>query len=349
MIRSIHAVVRPVEMRDLPKLCHLAEVSGVGLTTLPVNEELLQQRIATSEKSLNNKEPNYRQGDYLFVLEDLESQQVVGTSGIYSCVGHGLPCYHYRLTTLAKSCEALGLYKELKALSLSNDYHGASEIGTLFLHPDFRAHKNGHLLSRSRFLFMAQFPDRFDDTVIAEMRGVSSTGGYSPFWEGLGANFFDLEFKQADYLTGIGNKQFISDMVPRHPIYTELLPESAREVIGQVHQDTAPALTLLEKEGFFYKGYVDIFDGGPTVEAQLKYIRSVRKSMAAVFKGYIDQESGELVIASNCSLGFRSCVTRMLVEHDQAYLTVEIAEALQVQPGDQLRYILLDVKKEEES
>ncbi|WP_235602926.1 arginine N-succinyltransferase [Piscirickettsia litoralis] len=164
----------------------------------------------------------------------------------------------------------------------------------------------------------------------------------------MGRIFFDLEFKQADYLTGIGNKQFISDMMPRHPIYTELLPESACEVIGKVHKDTAPALALLEKEGFVYKGYVDIFDAGPTVEAQLKYIRSIRKSMAAVFKGHIDSEQGELAIISNCSFGFRSCISSISVEHDQAYLTHEAAEALHVKPGDQLRYILLDVKKEKE-
>ena len=232
MSGKIHSLVRPVKLQDLSKLCHLAEVSGVGLTTLQVDEALLENKIKTSINSLKHTEPNYRFGDYLFVIEDLESGDIVGTSGIYSCVGHTQPCYHYRLNTLVKTCEALKLRKELKTLSLSNDYHGASEIGSLFLHPEFRKNKNGHLLSRSRFLFMAQFPDRFNDTVIAEMRGVSTPGGHSPFWEGLGAIFFDLEFRQVDYLSGFGNKQFSSDMMPRHAIYIDLLSDSAQAVIG---------------------------------------------------------------------------------------------------------------------
>ena len=54
--------------------------------------------------------------------------------------------------------------------------------------------------------------------------------------------------------------------MPRHPVYVNLLPPSARDAIGAVHADTAPARAMLEQEGFRYEGYVDIFDAGPTVE-----------------------------------------------------------------------------------
>ncbi|UNB77908.1 arginine N-succinyltransferase [Escherichia coli] len=36
--------------------------------------------------------------------------------------------------------------------------------------------------------------------------------------------------------------------------------------MGQVHAQTAPARAVLEKERFRYRNYIDIFDGGPTLE-----------------------------------------------------------------------------------
>ncbi len=102
--------------------------------------------------------------------------------------------------------------------------------------------------------------------------------GRSPFWEGLGRHFFAMEYSTADYLTGIGQKAFVAELMPRHPVYVNLLPESARAVIGAVHDDTQPARALLEQEGFRYEGYVDIFDAGPTLECFRDNIHAVRQS-----------------------------------------------------------------------
>ena len=102
-------------------------------------------------------------------------------------------------------------------------------------------------------------------TIIAEMRGVSDEEGHSPFWQWLQEHFFTIDFPTADHLIGIGNKVFISELMPKHPIYANLLGKEAQEVIGQVHEKTKPALKLLEKEGFEHRGYVDLFDAGPTV------------------------------------------------------------------------------------
>ena len=56
--------------------------------------------------------------------------------------------------------------------------------------------------------------------------------------------------------------------MPKYPIYVNLLSKEAQQVINKVHDKTVPALRLLEAEGFARrKGYVDIFDAGPTVEA----------------------------------------------------------------------------------
>ncbi|MFN3589050.1 MAG: arginine N-succinyltransferase, partial [Spirosomataceae bacterium] len=50
------------------------------------------------------------------------------------------------------------------------------------------------------------------------------------------------DFPTADYLTGIGQKVFIAELMPKYPIYVSLLSKEAQAVIGKVHEKTRPAL-----------------------------------------------------------------------------------------------------------
>jgi arginine N-succinyltransferase len=93
-----------------------------------------------------------------------------------------------------------------------------------------------------------------------------------------------MEYSRADYLTGIGQKAFIAQLMPHHPVYTSLLPASARAVIGEVHADSLPARAMLEAEGFRYDGYVDIFDAGPALECFRDNIRAVQQSQTLPVK-----------------------------------------------------------------
>ena len=88
---------------------------------------------------------------------------------------------------------------------------------------------------------MAQHPERFANKVIAEMRGVADEQGRSPFWEALGRHFFTVDFAQADHLTGVGDKSVVAELMPKYPVYVDLLPAEARAVIGQVHENPAGA------------------------------------------------------------------------------------------------------------
>ncbi len=87
-----------------------------------------------------------------------------------------------------------------------------------------------------------------------------------------------MEFSRADYLCGTGQKAFIAALMPKHPLYIDFLSPEAQAVIGKVHPQTAPARTVLEKEGFRYLNYIDIFDGGPTLECDIDRVRAIRKS-----------------------------------------------------------------------
>jgi arginine N-succinyltransferase len=273
-------IVRPVTTADLPALIDLARSTGAGLTTLPANEERLAHRIEWAEKSFKGQ-ADRADADYLFVMED-DEERVVGISAIVAAVGLREPWYNYRMGLTVSGSRELNIHKQIPTLFLANDLTGNSELCSLFLHADHRVGMNGHLLSKARLLFLAEFRELFSQKVIAEMRGVSDASGQSPFWECLGRQFFKMEFSQADYLTGVGNKGIVAELMPKFPLYTCFLSEAARGVIGQVHPDTEPAFALLKSEGFTYQGYVDIFDAGPAIECETGKIRAVAASQPLV-------------------------------------------------------------------
>jgi arginine N-succinyltransferase len=272
-------VIRSIRKDDLEELYRLAALTGVGFTSLVADEEILKRKIAVSERSFQKETiPAPNDESYLFVLEDTETGAIVGTTGLLAAVGLDEPFYSYHLGTITHSSRELGIHNTHPTLILNNDFTGLSEVCTLFLQEDYRHSRNGQLLSKCRFMFLAQFPERFDEKIFAEMRGVCDENGVSPLWESLGRQFFSIDFERADELTAQGNKQFIAELMPNNPVYVNLLPQEARDVLGKVHTKTEPARRLLEQEGFRYENYVDIFDGGPTLEARVEDIRAVRES-----------------------------------------------------------------------
>ena len=189
---------------------------------------------------------------------------------------------------------------------------------------------------------MMEHRERFSETVIAEMRGVSDEKGRSPFWEWLETHFFSMDFPTADYLTGIGNKVFIAELMPKYPIYVNLLSEAAQNVIGKVHDKTRPALQLLEEEGFSCRGYVDIFDAGPTVEANLSHIRTAQSSLKLpVVIDDMAAAQGQTHYIINTSIDeFRAVAAEMTISEEQrvAVLSRQAAAALNVNEGELVRF-----------
>jgi len=334
-------LIRPIQSYDWEALWSLAQQTGPGFTSLQPNEPAVRRKLEWALASFAAKEP-LAEALYLFVLEDLSNNQIVGLCGIESAVGLHDPWYNYRVGTLVHASRELQVYNPMHTLTLSNDHTGHSEVCTLFLDPDYRHGKNGSLLSKSRFMFMAEYPQCFNENVIAEMRGYVDAQGISPFWEGLGRHFFTMDFSQADQLSG-QNKVFIAELMPRNPIYTNLLPQDARDVIGLTHDNTTPARRLLENEGFRYTGYIDIFDGGPLLEARIKDIRVVRDSRYYKVNIAEQQPQGELFLIANTLLrDFRCCLTAIIQKDNQIItLTPAIAKALRVKAGDALRVVPL--------
>ena len=340
--------IRPIARDDLPAIFALSERTGTGLTTLPANRERLFRRI---ERSLLSFAGNADAADafYMFVLVDgSASERVVGISAIEAAVGLKEPWYNYHVGTLVHASRQLGVYTSSPTLFLANDHTGHTELCSLFLDQAYRQGKNGVLLAKCRLLFIAEFADRFAAKVIAELRGRLDEDGRSPFWEGLGRHFFAMEYSTADYLTGLGQKSFIAELMPRHPVYVNLLPQEAREAIGAVHRDTAPARAMLEQEGFRYEGYVDIFDAGPTVECFRDNIHAVRQSqLLPVTVGEEDPVPDSLtddilwLVCNRAFADFRAIVVAAPSRADRMTLMPYAAETLQVGEGDMVRAVPL--------
>lgn len=271
-------IVRAIQMRDLDSLLALAAQAGDGMTTLKADRVTLERRVAIATASFS-EQISALQRDYMFVMEDVSNGRIVGVCAIKSAVGMDDIFYNYRLGTIVHSSQELHVFSRMETLYLSNDLTGSAELCSLYLHPDYRHGNYGKLLSKSRFLFIAQFPHLFPEKLIAEMRGFLRSDGSSPFWDGLGRHFFKMDFNRADDLSALGKKSFIAELMPGYPIYVKFLSQEARDAIGQVHLDTAPARHLLEQEGFHYEGYVDIFDAGPVLQVRVKQLRALRESM----------------------------------------------------------------------
>ncbi|GGY18913.1 arginine N-succinyltransferase [Paludibacterium paludis] len=334
-------LIRPVARGDLPGLMALAGSAGVGMTSLPLNEERLTRRIERAELSFAGELDRGDQG-YVFVLEDDETGEVAGICAIEAAVGLKEPWYNYRVGTIVHASEELGVYTRHETLFLSNDHTGCTELCTLFLNPAFRAGRNGALLSKCRFLFIAQFPQLFGPLVVAEMRGVSDESGRSPFWEALGRHFFSIDFAEADYLTGVGQKAFVAELMPKYPVYVDFLPPEAQAVIGETHERTRPALTLLESEGLRYEGYVDIFDAGPTVQAYTGEIRAVKASRefrVAIRDPLPDGAGVDYLVSNTDRAGFRAIAATLPVPEDRVFLTPLMARTLNVGDGDRVRCV----------
>jgi arginine N-succinyltransferase len=196
-------------------------------------------------------------------------------------------------------------------------------------------------------LFIAEFPQLFGKKIIAEMRGMSDENGRSPFWESLGRHFFKMEFSQADYLTGVGNKAFIAELMPKFPLYSCFLSEDARSVIGQVHADTEPALTMLKAEGFSYQGYVDIFDAGPAVECETAKIRAVRDSQPLVLAiGTPGDDATPFLIHNRRREDCRITVAAARFAAGTLVVDPATAKRLRLSAGDSVRAVPLSPARE---
>lgn len=336
--------LRPVRESDRPALQELVSRIPDSLTTLPNDADFLERRIHASLRAFypHISEPGAEH--YLFVAEDLESQRIVGTSGLVARVGGFEPFYTYEVRTEVQTYQKLDVQQRHRVLHLKRSHKGPSELCSLFLHPEQRREGTGRLLSMARFLFIHAFPERFAEELIAELRGYLNPSGESPFWEAVGKQFFRNDFYTADVLSGLGEKEFIEALMPRHPIYVCLLPPAAQTVLGHVHPDTRPAQALLEQQGFHATQEIDIFDAGPVMAAKTSEIPIMQEIQSATCAigplAHHDTTELRRCLVANPRIDFRAVRIWCLPPEDGVlHITAKTAQALEADEGESLNYV----------
>jgi arginine N-succinyltransferase len=267
--------LRSVRTSDLQALQSLA--GQFSLLNLPADKKILGEKIERSIESFAGKLPK-REAEYLFVVEDLEHERVVGSSLILAKHGNeDVPHYFFRLVKKNRFSEDLGIGFIHQVLQLKEDIDGPTEIGGLLIDRSYRRRpeKLGKQISLVRFLYMAMARDEFENRVLCELTPPLAEGGRSEFWEALGRRFTGLPYQEADLISQ-KNKEFISSLFPEEDIYLCLLDSKARLVMGRVGDETRPAQHLLESIGFQYLHEVDPFDGGPHYGANVEDISIVK-------------------------------------------------------------------------
>jgi arginine N-succinyltransferase len=336
-------VVRVVRADDVEALLALARETGPGLTSFKPDRDGLAARVERVQRTLAGQAERAEAG-YFFVMEDSASGEIVGVSGIETEVGLVQPFYNYRVSTVVHASADHHVWTRMSLLSVSHDLTGYAELCSLFLSPRWRTGGAGGLLSRARFMFIAQFRERFPERICAELRGYFDEHGKSPFWEAVGTHFYRIDFNDADYISAHGRKAFLAELTPRYPIYVDLLPQSAQDCVGLTHRDTAPARKMLEAEGLRYQNHVDIFDAGPVLECHISDLHTVRDSVLAtveiVGEGTAPAHDSPQALVSNTSLhDFRCGMAPGRVSHGVFRLGAAEAAALGVQAGDPVRVL----------
>ncbi len=339
-------LVRAAGLDDLEAIYRMAKSTGGGFTNLPPDRKTLRaklDRAATCFAREPEKDggPTIADDLFVFILEHAGTGEARGTCQVFSQIGVTWPFYSYRIATMSQRSKELGRTFSAELLQLTTDLDGSSEVGGLFLIPGERSGGVGKLLARSRYLFMATHRARFGDRTIAELRGAIDDTGNSAFWDGVAGRFFGMSFREADEFNAVNGNQFIADLMPKHPIYTAMIAESALAVMGVPHTSGRAAMRMLEGEGFAYEKYVDIFDGGPTMIAQTDRIATVRDARTAIVTAI---ENGEAepthLVARGRLAGYRCAMGAISEDGEVVTIDPECAGLLGVAVGDAITFVL---------
>ena len=334
-------IIRPMAPRDLTIFAECSFESLVGITSFPRDREKLFDKIIRSANNFLKLVDHPEDEEYYFVLEDLTTKRIGGTCGILaqSSQTHNY-CYH--IEEIATSAKHFSAPHTMNILRAAPYPAGSSEVCSLYLQPSFRHSGQGRLLSLSRFLFIAAHPQRFHKKMVAVIRGFIDQRQISPFWDAVGKHFCHLSF--VELMVQLDeDRAFATEILPHFPLYIDLLPQEAREVIGKTHEMSRAAHQMLLQENFSFNQKIDIFDAGPLLEAKTSEIRTLKNS-ALVTVNLANEtlmEENDYIL-SNENIDFRACFGKIkLTANGCALINQEIAEALLLKEGDLMRYVTI--------
>jgi len=317
--------IRQAKIEDLEKFVDLVFLTSWGITSLPKDKKLIEEKLKLSCRSFEKRPKAPGEELYLFFLEEGETKDIVGVSGIKARVGWDHP---------------------LHLLQVRNDSlipvqitEGPSELCSLYLHPAHRSAGLGKLLSFSRFLFIAAQKERFADEIIAQLRGIFEEGGASPFWRAVGEQQLEITFDELASLVQ-SDPEETERLMPKRPLSVSGLPKEAQEAVGRPNKSTLPAMRMLQEAGLSPTGWIDPFDGGPILKGKRGAIKPIMESRSAAVKNVRSESfpGARLYLAAKEEKSFRCCLAEIAFD-DGAGIDKETAEALQVSEGETIRYL----------
>src|SRR5690242_3104334 len=175
-------LLRDAQKSDLKELSRLS--ARLDSVNLPHDERALAAIIDRSCRSFAARIRDPLQRSYLFVLEDPRAGRLLGTSMLIA--QHGTresPCTFFDVYEREHYSGTLDQHFRHKVLSIGYHFDGPTEIGGLVVHPQDRGgpERPGKQLSFVRFLYLAMFPDRFREKVLAELMPPLAEDGKSLF------------------------------------------------------------------------------------------------------------------------------------------------------------------------
>jgi arginine N-succinyltransferase len=340
--------IRGAVLEDEEQLLGIAR--HLNTVNLPDQREGVQQILDVSQKSFTQaiKDPKRRQ--YVFVLVDHSTNQIIGTSMVFGQLGRkDAPYIYLDVIDEERYSETLDKHFKHTVLSIGYSYNGPTEIGGLVLHPDYRRvpERLGTFLSYVRFLFLKMHREWFRDEVLAELLPPLEKDGTSHLWDALGRHFTGLTYAEADKMSR-KNKEFIRGLFPEGTIYASLLPQQAQDVIGKVGAQTRGVEKLLRRIGFRYAERVDPFDGGPHFTALIDEVTLVRDTQHLRVDALLDpsaktKKRGLLATEPGEPPWFRALLARFdVLPGDACAIDANAAKALGVNVGDSVWVLPLE-------
>lgn len=334
-------VVRPVEVTDIDALEKLSAGVMPGVHTLPKTRDKIAAAIEHSIASFAAHVDIPSEESYIFVLEQQSGGDIVGTAAIFASAGSNGTYFSFRNDVIQQVSRDLNISHSVHALTLCSELTAYSQLSGFYLNNRASAGLEAGLLSRARLLFAVLAPHRFGDRFFVPLAGVTDADGRSPFWEALGRKFFKMDFLDAEkVIGGARNRTLIVELMPHYPVYVPLLPGDAQAVMGQIHADGELAFNLLTEEGFEADDYIDIFDGGPILQAHKNTLRSFSGSMLRRVAHAEPGNSSDLMVtyavAASSERNFRAVTVACPAADsgDSVNLPQDVQDALMVAPGD---------------
>jgi len=329
--------MREATAADVSQILRLARL--LDSINLPTEEDDMAALIQRSVLSFRSEIKERADGMYLFVLEECATGHIVGTSMVIA--KHGTPeSPHFYLEMAADQRYSKTLKKMFRHtyLTLRRCIDGPTEVGGLIVDPAFRQNpaKIGKQLSFTRFLYLAMYPDRFENEVLAEMMPPLTADKESLFWECYGKRVTGLSFREADKLS-TKDKEFIDALFPSIPLYVCMFPVEVQEQLGTVGLESRGAVHLLEKIGLRFLRHVDPFDGGPFYGAKVEDLLLVRKfrryRLAAASSDRETEPYEDLLIGWEGAKGFSAALMTAQPEASVLFCPATVLKALDLREG----------------